>query len=350
MIRLITHFYCSISTPSLVFPTPHFPGLPPIFLTVPPIFLLRTLLLLSLFFLVFLRALFSGLFSLLFIPLISLVSSNLFLFKVSFLLITPISSLLFLSLYFLLLLTGLVSIFLLFFHEVTSCVLNLIILNLTLSIFLGLNLFLPLSFLLGSLTSLSIPLPLFAVMAFSLILPFLPILKFSLLLLLVFFHLRRIRQISSYLDDASLKIFVCSLVLFRLDYCNSLYFNLLKSTSYLLTKVFNSAACLVSHTSKFSYISSSLVDLNWLPLHFCSSFKICTLMYKISHSTSPSYLSNFLLPPKRAGLRSFTRSQLFIISLSHSYAKSAFPFLVHLSGTLFLLILNLLPILLSSKT
>ena len=130
-----------------------------------------------------------------------------------------------------------------------------------------------------------------------------------------FYHLRRIRQISSYLDDASLKVLVCSLVLSRLDYCNFLYFNLPKSTLYPLIKAFNSAARLVSHTSKFSHISPSLVDLHWLPPHFRFSFEICTLMYKISHSNSPSYLSNLLLPLKRAGLRSSTRSQLFIFSL-----------------------------------
>ena len=133
-----------------------------------------------------------------------------------------------------------------------------------------------------------------------------------------YFHLRRIRQISSYLDDASLKILVCSLVLFRLDYCNSLYFNLPKSAFYPLTKAFNTAARLVSHTPKFSHIFSSLVDLHWLPLHFHFSSKIFSLIYKISHFTSPSYLSNLLLPPKRAGLWSSTRSQLFIISFSHS--------------------------------
>ena len=161
-----------------------------------------------------------------------------------------------------------------------------------------------------------------------------------------FFHLHRIRQISSYLDDASFKILVCSLVLSRLDYCNCLYFNLPKSTLYPLVKAFNSAARLVSHTPKFSHISPSLVALQWLPSHFGFSFKICTFMYKISHSTSPSYLSNLLLPPKRAGLRSSTRSQLFIISLSLTpMLNLLFLFLVHFSETLFFLILNLFPIL-----
>ena len=92
-----------------------------------------------------------------------------------------------------------------------------------------------------------------------------------------FFYLRRIKQISSYLDDASLKIFVLS----RLGYCNSFYYNLPKSTFYSLTKAFNSEACLASHTSEFSHISPSLVNLQWLSLYFRFSFKICSLMYKI---------------------------------------------------------------------
>ena len=70
-----------------------------------------------------------------------------------------------------------------------------------------------------------------------------------------------------------------------------------------------------------SPISPSLVDLSWLPLHFRFSFKIY-LMHKISHSTSLSYLSNLSLPSKRSGVLVLNCS----LSLSHSYAKSAFSF------------------------
>ena len=136
-----------------------------------------------------------------------------------------------------------------------------------------------------------------------------------------FYYLRRIRKSSSYLDGASLKIFFCSFVFFRLDYCNSLYYNFSKSTFYSFTEAFNSAARLITHTPKFSFD-----DFHWLPFHFRSSFKIYFLMHKIFHSTSSSYLSNLLLPPKRAGPRSATHSQLFIISLSHSCAKTDFFF------------------------
>ena len=109
--------YFSISTLFLIFLTSHFLGLLPIFLTVLPLFLLTLLFLLSLFLLVFHRNLFSDFFFLFSISVISLVLSNLSLFKVSFSLMTPRSSLFFLFLPFLLLLKGLAFVLVLSFLE-----------------------------------------------------------------------------------------------------------------------------------------------------------------------------------------------------------------------------------------
>ena len=122
-----------------------------------------------------------------------------------------------------------------------------------------------------------------------------------------------------------LSAFLFSPVLITATLYTIIFLNL-PSTLYPLTKAFNSAARLVFHTPKFSHISPSLTDLYWLPFHFRSSFKICSLMHEISHTTLPSHLSNFSLSPKRAGLRPSTRSQLFIIPPSHPYAKTAFSF------------------------
>ena len=128
---------------------------------------------------------------------------------------TPISSLLILSLCFFLILKGLIfSYFSFFMSDSMHLKLNLSKFNF---IYLGPNLFLPLImildltiypsstiFCLGFLldSSFSLNSQIFSVAS-------------------CYFHLRRIRQISPYLDDASLKILVCSLVLSRLDYCNS---------------------------------------------------------------------------------------------------------------------------------
>ena len=68
----------------------------------------------------------------------------------------------------------------------------------------------------------------------------------------MFFHLRRIRQLLPYLDDPSLQLLVSSLVLSRIDYCNSLYYGLPGTSLNPLYKVFNSAARLVSRTPRFS--------------------------------------------------------------------------------------------------
>ena len=141
-----------------------------------------------------------------------------------------------------------------------------------------------------------------------------------------YFHLRRIKKLMPFLDDATLKLLVTSLILSRIDYCNSLYYGLPFSTLYPLNKAFNSAARLVARAPLFSHISPFLLHLHWLPLKFRIIFKICTLMFKINNNISPKYLNDLIVKPKRAGLRSSSSNHFFIISVRHSFAKSAFAF------------------------
>ena len=75
-----------------------------------------------------------------------------------------------------------------------------------------------------------------------------------------FYHLRCIRQSSSYLDDAFLKFLVCFLVFSRLNN-ETLY-------TIIFLEAFNPAARLVSHTPDFFHILPSFIDFHWLPLHF----------------------------------------------------------------------------------
>ena len=52
-----------------------------------------------------------------------------------------------------------------------------------------------------------------------------------------YFHLRRIKQLLSFLDDPTLELLISSLVLSRIDYCNSLYFGLPGTTLFLWLKL-----------------------------------------------------------------------------------------------------------------
>ena len=128
-----------------------------------------------------------------------------------------------------------------------------------------------------------------------------------------FFHLPQIRQLLPYLDDPSLQLLVSSLVLSRIDYCNSLYYGLPDTSLNPLYKVFNSAARLVSRTHRFSPTSPSLVLLHWLPLKYKIIFKICLIMFKIKNKISPVYLTNSIRVPNRSGLYDL---HLLIIILS----------------------------------
>ena len=67
-----------------------------------------------------------------------------------------------------------------------------------------------------------------------------------------FFHLCRIRLLKIFLDNPALKLLVSSLILSRVDYCNTLYYGLPETTLHPLPKASNIAARLVSGTHKFS--------------------------------------------------------------------------------------------------
>ena len=80
------------------------------------------------------------------------------------------------------------------------------------------------------------------------------------------FSLRNIAFIKKYLDDDSVKKLVHNYIITRLDYCNSLYYELLAYQLKKLQLVFNRAARLIVETAPRERITPVLVDLHWLPI------------------------------------------------------------------------------------
>ena len=95
-----------------------------------------------------------------------------------------------------------------------------------------------------------------------------------------FIQLRDFRNIRQFLThDAAVSVanaFVSS----RLDYCNSLFRSLSKFNLHRLQSIQNSAARIVTNLSKYTRITPVLRKLHWLPVQFCSEFKLATLVYK----------------------------------------------------------------------
>src|SRR6218665_4153466 len=110
-----------------------------------------------------------------------------------------------------------------------------------------------------------------------------------------FFHLRRIRQVRRCLDETCRRILVQALVIFRLDYCNSVLSGLPSSTLQPLSSVLHTAARLIKDLSPRDHITPTLKQLHWLPIHARIAFKISLLMYHIHSGTSPSYMSSMVM-------------------------------------------------------
>ena len=92
--------------------------------------------------------------------------------------------------------------------------------------------------------------------------------------------LKDIGRIRNILSKKHTETLVHAVISSRLDYCNSLYFNMSKSNLYKLQKVQNAAARLVAQKNKRQSASQMLKELHWLQVESRVIFKILLIVYK----------------------------------------------------------------------
>src|ERR1043165_1039453 len=109
-----------------------------------------------------------------------------------------------------------------------------------------------------------------------------------------YFHLRRIRQVKRCLNETCLRILIQALVIYRLDYCNSVLSGLPSSTLQPLSSVLHTAARLIKDLGPRDNITPTLKQLHWLPIRARIAFKTCLLMYHIHSGTPPSYMASMV--------------------------------------------------------
>jgi len=109
-----------------------------------------------------------------------------------------------------------------------------------------------------------------------------------------FYHLRRLCQIRNYVSQTVMAQLVMSLVITRIDYCNSILAGLPACRLVPLQLVQNAAARLVLNLDRRAHISPALQQLYWLPVKHRVTFKIATLMHQILQKCCPSYLADLV--------------------------------------------------------
>ncbi|KAI4903347.1 hypothetical protein NFI96_001973 [Prochilodus magdalenae] len=104
------------------------------------------------------------------------------------------------------------------------------------------------------------------------------------------FLLYNIRRIRPFLSQEATQLLVQSLVISRLDYCNSLLAGLPLRAVRPLQLVQNAAARLIFNLPKFTHVTPLLRSLHWLPVVARIRFKTLMLAYKAKNGPAPPYL------------------------------------------------------------
>ncbi len=108
------------------------------------------------------------------------------------------------------------------------------------------------------------------------------------------FHLRNIGAIRYLLIKEATACLVRSLVLSRLDYCNSLLIGVSSDHLQRLQKIQNRAARMITRTKLHSHITPILKSLHWLRVRERIDFKVLSLAYQCAHKMGPAYLQDLV--------------------------------------------------------
>ena len=99
------------------------------------------------------------------------------------------------------------------------------------------------------------------------------------------------------MDQDCLITLLHSLIVSRVDYCNSLYLGL---PNYLLKKlqsIMNKSARLIFSVALRVPTNRFLIKLHWLPIKARIEFKICLIVFKALRFGQPKYIADMLSPP-----------------------------------------------------
>ncbi len=109
------------------------------------------------------------------------------------------------------------------------------------------------------------------------------------------FHIRSLSRIRDHLSRDLTSRLCMSLVLSRLDYCNSLLGGLPKCSLQPMQLAQNMAARLVFRASKSCHITPLFEQLDWLPITKRIEEKILKITFKSQNGLCPSYLSDLFI-------------------------------------------------------
>ena len=115
----------------------------------------------------------------------------------------------------------------------------------------------------------------------------------------MFADIRNICFNRTFLSDDVTKQLMVSLVLSKMDYCNSMLAGLPQVLISKLQRVQNCAAKVCLRKKKSDHVTPLLKSLHWLPVNERINYKIAVMVFKHFQGTIPSYISALLHAPHK---------------------------------------------------
>ena len=132
------------------------------------------------------------------------------------------------------------------------------------------------------------------------------------------FHLRNIGRIRHLLSHHATAQLIHALISTPLDYCNSVLYNLPKSSILRLQRIQNQAACILTRTPRRDHITEVLIDLHWLRIEERIVYKILIFTFKaFIDRTAPLYLCE-LIEQQKSKIKYMVGKRCFSVETSTS--------------------------------
>ena len=110
----------------------------------------------------------------------------------------------------------------------------------------------------------------------------------------VYFKLRQIGSVRQCLTSDVAKTLVSSMIMSKIDYCNSLLAGVSVDKIKKLQIAQNNAARLVLKKKKFDHATPMLMELHWLPVQQRIEYKTAVMCHKCIYGAAPTYLTELL--------------------------------------------------------
>ena len=144
------------------------------------------------------------------------------------------------------------------------------------------------------------------------------------------FYLRNIGRIRTLLTFHATAHLIHALITTRLDFCNSILYNLPNNKIERLQRIQNQAARMLTRSPRRNHITPVLREMHWLRISvlycivlyyealYCSDriiFKILILTHKAFHGVAPVYLCELITKYEQATVRTRRAQHCFLLAI-----------------------------------